>query len=200
MDQKSIAYGSAVSFVNSINNSSPNEDVGIVIANMGQLLWYRRGRKALSFVSWHAIPRPTAVTPALTVTNKNLIPKNTKPSEHVACVFEEVLAPLVDRGCKLDVIAVGNGAIDLVDYFQQDWGRWEKGMEAIAILSGYVWAIEFFDSRFMEFWRKVRLFLNSSESKKKYDEETDEPIASSWICCLDGATWYATVRQKALWL
>ena len=157
IDHESITYGSAIGFVQSIKRSSPQDNVGIMIANLGQLLWYRRGRKALSFTSWHAIPRPTAVTPALTVTEKNLIPKNKDPREHIACVFEEVLAPLVYRGCKLDLIGVGNGAIDLVDFLQQDWGKWEKGVEAIAVLSGYVWSTEFLDSRFVEFWRKVSI-------------------------------------------
>ena len=157
IDKESISYGSAINFVDSVNESSANNDVGVVIANLGQLLWYRRGRKALSFTSWHAIPRPTAVTPALSVTDKNLIPKNNDPREHIACIFEEVLAPLVDKGCKLDFIAVGNGALDLVEFLQQDWGRWEKGMEAMAVLSGYVWTTEFFNPGFMDFWRKVRL-------------------------------------------
>lgn len=159
IDSDSIGFGSLTNFVEYMQAKSPEKDVGIVIANPGQLLWHRRGQKALSYLSWETIPRATAVDPPLKITNKNKIPKNEDPGEHIVCVFDEVVTPLVTRGCKIDVLAVGNSALDVVDLLQLDWKRWESCLEGCAVTSGHVWRTEFVDPKFQQFWAKVSLQL-----------------------------------------
>ena len=164
IDHKNIGTGSIINFVKGIRASDPNNETGIVVANPGQLLWYRRGRKALSFESWHTIPRPSAVSPGLFITAKNHIPRNYNPQEHVACVFEDALAPLIERGCKIAVIAAGNSGIDVVDFVQKDWAKWKKGVEAVVVTSGHVWQTEFRDEEFKDFWgKRGRAYMLSHE-------------------------------------
>ena len=160
IDSHSIGYGSIINLVEYMQAKSPEKDVGIVIANPGQPLWYRRGEKALSYTSWDAIPRATAVDSPLKITSKNKVPKNDDAAEHVVCVFDEIIAPLVARGCKIDVVAVGMSAIDLVEFLQLDWGRWESGLEACVVTSGHVWRTEFTDPNFKGFWEKVSFQLD----------------------------------------
>ena len=156
VDHDNIGTGTVLNMVQAIRASDPNDEVGIVIANPGQLLWWRRGRKALSYTSWHCIPRPTAVSASLPITSKNHVPRNYNAEEHIACVFDDLIDPLVDRGCRIEVIAAGNSGLDVVEFLQQDWQFWVKAIGAIAVTSGYVWKTEITDDAFGEFWGKVR--------------------------------------------
>ena len=161
IDHENFSNGSIINLVNAIRKSDPHDEVGIVVANPGQLLWYRRGRKALTHLSWDAIPRPTAVSTTLPFTSKNYIPMNSTAAEHVACVFEDIIAPLRERGCKVDVIAAGYTGVDVVDYLQKEWSHWEKCVDAIVVSSGRVWQTELFDEKFKGFWGRVSSIAKS---------------------------------------
>lgn len=65
--QKSINQGSAMDFVKDLQNykaarssssasASGNEGApGVIIANLGQLVWYRGGRRAMTLITWRAL-------------------------------------------------------------------------------------------------------------------------------------------------
>jgi hypothetical protein len=154
--KETIASGSAIGFVQAAHSAS--EEVAVVLANPGQLLWYRRGKKAMSLQSWHAIPRRYAVRPGLRIEPQNYIPGNENVTAHVKSVFEAVAA-LAYKDVKVDVIGIGDGAEEAVDYLQANWGMWKARVEAIVVGTGYVWHLEFSDERFEEFWGKVSLSL-----------------------------------------
>ena len=164
IDHENFSTGSVLNLVNAVRKYDPHGEVGIIIANPGQLLWYRRGRKALTRLSWEAIPRPYAVSATLPFTSKNYIPRNSNVAEHVACVFEDVIAPLRARECKVHVIAAGYAAVDAVDYLQKEWNHWESCVETVSVSSGHVWQTELYDDKFKDFWCKVssvpRTFMN----------------------------------------
>ena len=156
MDSNSIAHGSVIQFTASIlkTNSSTAND-GIVIANPGQLVWHRRSQRSITFESWYALERPYAVSPGMKFGPGNSIPRNANSEEHIECVFEDVIAPLANRGCKLNIIAIGGSAVETVEYLQRDWLKWKDAVQAIAIGSGHVWQSEFIDNDFKEFFGKV---------------------------------------------
>lgn len=156
MDAESIAAGSLISLIDAVHktNTSTEHD-GIVVANPGQLVWYRRGKKAVTYESWYNIPRRSAVSPSMTMGEGNKIPRNHDPEQHIQCFFEDVVLPLAKRGCKLNIISVGAGAIETINYLQKDWPKWKDAVQAVVVGSGHVWDTEFFDDEFMEFWGKV---------------------------------------------
>ena len=150
-----IASGSAIQFVNNVY-SIARDNPAIVIANLGQLIWYRRGKQAMSQQTWHAIPRKTAVSQPMRVDDlKNRIPKNHTFAEHVACVFEQVIDKMTDKDAKVQIIGLGVGALELVEFMQHDWQRWKSRIAAIAVGASHVWTTEIIDGDFGQFWAKV---------------------------------------------
>lgn len=152
----SLSAGSALDFISAIQSS--HEDIGIIIANMGQLLWYRRGHRAVTRVSWNALPRKTAVAePYKMHPVKNHIPGNEDWTAHVKYVFEEVVPKMVNRRAKLDIIGLGDGASEAVAYLQSQWTTWKDSIQAIVVGAGYNWGGDtVHEPEFVEFWGKVR--------------------------------------------
>ena len=151
---ESIASGSALDFVSKAQAARDNP--AIVIANMGQLIWYRRGRQAMTESSYQAIPRPTAVSPGLVRDGKrNLVPGSEELPEHLATVFEEVLGKLANKEARIDVIGVGDGAMEAVEYLQKAWGKWAARVVAVAVGASHIWRTGLWNKSFADFWGKV---------------------------------------------
>lgn len=155
--QESISSGSALDFVHDIQNGKDGHDTAIVIANLGQLLWHRRGQRALTMASWNALPRMTGVSPPVRIDSvKNHILCNYDVKEHITSVFEAV-AKLAGEDVKIDIIGVGEGAEESVKYLDDHWGLWEKKVVAICVGLGFVWRVgdEVQDQNFLDFWGRV---------------------------------------------
>ena len=128
-----------------------------MLANLGQLLWYRRGKQAVTSPTWYALPRKTAVSSSMKMDPvKNVIPENEGMAQHIKCVFEDVLIEMVHKDAQLYIIGVGEGAVEMVDYLQKDWGYWQDRVEAIAVGASHVWDMRFLSDEFKKFWGKVR--------------------------------------------
>ena len=156
--QESIASGSALDFIHAIQSEKDSADTAIVIANLGQLVWYRRGQRAMTIASWNALPRKTGVgNPMRIDAVKNHIPGNTSIKEHVKSVFEEALGKLAKQVAGIDVIGVGEGAEEAVKYLEQNWKQWENKVKAICVGLDFVWRVgnDIRNERFMNFWGKV---------------------------------------------
>ena len=86
--QISLAAGSCIDFVDTIERVP---GCGVVIANCGQLIWYRRGHRAVTQQTWSAVPRKTGVSlPYKVDPEKNRVPGHGTVQEHVDSVFEWV--------------------------------------------------------------------------------------------------------------
>ena len=156
--QESIASGSALDFIHAIQSEKDSADTASVIANLGQLVWYRRGQRAMTMASWNALPRKTGVgNPMRVDAVKNHIPGNMSVKEHVKSVFEEVLGKLAKQAAGIDVIGVGEGAVEAVKYLGHNWKQWESKLKAICVGLGFVWRVgnDIQNESFMNFWGKV---------------------------------------------
>ena len=108
---RSINVGSAVNFCSAVFEgkvcTSGNDSPGLVIANPGQLHWYRGGGRAISWSEWLNLPRISAVHEPFNLdSTKNTIPKNCNYTEHVQYVFENVLQGMLNPQSSLDVIGM----------------------------------------------------------------------------------------------
>ncbi|KAI5303644.1 40S ribosomal protein mrp2, mitochondrial, partial [Ascosphaera pollenicola] len=72
---QTINAGSAVNFTKEVLKDGKDAS-GLIIANLGQLVWYCRGRRAVSLATWEALPRESAVFPSYKITRRNIIPQN----------------------------------------------------------------------------------------------------------------------------
>lgn len=165
--QNSIASGSALDFVHAIQSRESNAGTAIVIANLGQLVWYRRGQRAMTITSWNALPRKTGVSNPLRIDAvKNRVPGNGSTKEHVKSVFEEVLVKLARQDAMIDLIGLGEGAEEAVGYLDQNWKHWENKVRAICVGVGFVWRVQddIHNEKFIDFWGKVRFLVSSLAS------------------------------------
>ena len=156
--QDSIASGSVLDFVHAVQSIEDSADTAIVIANPGQLLWYRRGQRAMTIVSWNALPRKTGVgNPMRIDAVKNHVPGNGTANEHIRSVFEDVLRKLARQDAVIDLIGMGDGAEGAVGYLDQNWKQWESNIRAICVGLGFVWRVrdDIQNEKFMDFWGKV---------------------------------------------
>lgn len=132
-----IDAGSAVGLIKYINSSAAKEGreaPGVIFANMGQLFWSHRARKALALVSWGALPRKSAADPPYDLDEyKNSIPDNRSCKEHVAYIFNSVLAnpKLCAYNSKIQIIGVSEGAVESTMFLHDpdNFSRWIKGIE-----------------------------------------------------------------------
>ena len=157
--QESISSGSALDFTHDIQSSKDGSDTAIVIANLGQLCWYRRGQRATTMTSWNALPRKTGVSGPMRIDSvKNHVPGNEDVKAHVKSVFEAV-AKVARDDVVIDVIGIGDGAEEAVEYLDQNWGTWEGTVRAICVGMGFVWTVGSLlqNEKFRAFWGKVCL-------------------------------------------
>ena len=172
--QESIDAGSALDFVHAIQSRGNSADTAIVIANLGQLVWYRRGQRAMTIASWNALPRKTGVSNPMRIDPvKNHIPGNRNTKEHVKSIFEEVLGKLARQDVVIDLIGLGEGAEQAVGYLDHNWKDWQDRVRAICVGMGYVWRVgsEIQNERFMDFWGKVKLPICFTFIKKPSQRE-----------------------------
>jgi hypothetical protein len=139
-----INQGSAVNFVKYIqslpSSSTNNQSPGIIIANMGQLRWWRRGGKAVSQYTWYSLPAKSAVHGATRFDEaKNTIPGNRDTAEHVHYVLNEVADKLMEKTATIDIIGVNDGAVKVVEFFndRRNYGRWASRLGGIALLAPF---------------------------------------------------------------
>lgn len=110
----SISRGSAIGFAKELQSyaTSPTdkESHGLVIANLGQLLWWRGGKSAISFATWNALPRKSAVHGAMRIDEvKNRVPGNENWDQHVQYIFNEVMEKMTDKDVQIDIVGLSDG-------------------------------------------------------------------------------------------
>jgi hypothetical protein len=157
-----INEGSAVNFVKAIqaqktsgeNNAAP----GIVLANMGQLRWWRKGKKAVTQTSWLALPQKSAADePFRFNSEKNTIPHNKTTAEHVNYIFNTVVEQLAPPDAKLDIVGVSEGAVRVSIFLenQENFKKWGKRVEAFASIGTFLHAQEIKNIDFADWFVNV---------------------------------------------
>ncbi|KAL8887759.1 MAG: hypothetical protein Q9192_006278, partial [Flavoplaca navasiana] len=162
---ESIAAGSILHFIDAIQTISP-ESPGVLIANTGQLLWYRGGSRAVTQTTWMALPRQWAVSPPMEIDDeKNRVPGHGDAKEHVASIFDDVIPKMCKKGVAIDVIGMGDGGPIIAEYLQGNWKNWKGQVKAVAIGSGAIWlGDKIADGEFVKFWEdRTRAYIQSDE-------------------------------------
>jgi hypothetical protein len=153
-----INAGSVIDMVKYIQ--SLPDSPGIILANMGQMLWWRQGRKAVTQASWFALPQKSAVEfPYRVDPEKNTVPGNRDTAEHVNYIFNHVVEELCRPDSTIDLVGVGQGAVKVAKFLdtKENLNKWGRRIEAFAALATYHHASDCQTPEF-RLWLKKALF------------------------------------------
>ncbi len=113
--------GSCLNLVNAVQRgpaaTSDDSVPGIVIANPGQLFWYRGGSRAVTSTEWQNLPRASAVDEPFRVDEvQNRATGNTNFYEHINYIFEHLIPAKLNEEAKLDLIGLEWPGAAVVEY------------------------------------------------------------------------------------
>ena len=162
-DVHSVEPVNASTDENKTLTAEENSNVGLIIANCGQLLWHPPTAKIMTQRSWHAQKRESAVHEAPSInTEINRVPGQENVEAHVKAVFgflsqEPVKWPFAEQ--KINIIAVGDGATAVTEFLNKNWDIWRHHVATIAIGDGYTWDRPYltWNQDFQKFFASVSL-------------------------------------------
>lgn len=131
---------------------------------MGQLRWWRRGKRAVTQTSWWALPQKSAVDEGYRFDEvNNTVPGNRNTAEHVNYIFDHVVEKLVNPTAKIQIIGVSEGAFQVSQFLdnQDNWKKWSGRIHAYAAIATYFQSNDFTNKEFAEWYKKVALPPNS---------------------------------------
>ncbi|KAF7893871.1 hypothetical protein EAF00_007385 [Botryotinia globosa] len=171
-----IDTGSAVNMVKYIQEkgaaSGDFEPPAIILANMGQIYWYRRGRKPVTLMTWSALPQSSCVEKTTRLDAiKNTVPGNRNTDEHIDYIFNHVIEELMPKVAKIDVIGVSEGAMGVTRFLDklENWKKWGSRMQAFAALATWWQSIDYSNPLLLEWMQaRGRVYLNSPEPAGTY--------------------------------
>ncbi|KAI1163465.1 hypothetical protein F5B18DRAFT_661673 [Nemania serpens] len=125
-----IDRGSLVSVVKALRQQqcSPADPSapGIILANMGELIWWPEGKRTLNKFAFDAAPMPSAAHLGNYIDARvNRVPGHESPAAHVQRILEDVVPMFANRTAGLDVIGLGDGA-DVVESYLNCTATWQR--------------------------------------------------------------------------
>ncbi|KAI1114199.1 hypothetical protein F5Y14DRAFT_193665 [Nemania sp. NC0429] len=138
-----INKGSLVSVVKALSQQqcSPSDPSapGIILANMGELIWWPEGERTLCTRSFDATPMPSAAHLGNYIDARvNRVPGHETPKAHVQRIFEDVVPMFANETAGFDIVGLGDGADIIESYFNCDatWERVGRRINCFASVGG----------------------------------------------------------------
>ncbi|CAN8100203.1 unnamed protein product [Discula destructiva] len=144
-----VDAGSVVGLVKALTNNNNNnnnhngrpegDDVGVVLANMGESFWWPEGGRALSYRQSSGVRMKSTVHKGVYFdVQTHGIPGHGDVDEHVRMVFESVLgnADFLGEEAVIQVIGVSEGAVAVEKFLDENWTVWKDRVVSLAILGG----------------------------------------------------------------
>ena len=158
-----INEGSAINLIKYIQAQHTSADhpeaPGIILANMGQLRWSRKYKKAITQTSWLALPQKSCVeVPFRMDEEKNTIPGNRNTAEHVDYIFNKVVEQMCDPEATFDIIGVSDGAVQVFEFLDDfaNFEKWSPRVNAFAALATWMHTSDIRNEKFAKWLLNVR--------------------------------------------
>ncbi|KAI1604989.1 hypothetical protein PtrCC142_002837 [Pyrenophora tritici-repentis] len=188
-----INGGSVVNFVKEIiKRSAPNNSAdkdadifkdgfkldddsttpGLVVLNMGQLLYSTKYDQAMTLRSWSAMPRKSVVHDMIPIDEEvNRVPGHRTPEEHLKTVFDQVICnpERVAADAEVYVIALENGTQRIVSLIGNNFEKYGSRITAMALVDSTVADAEIHNPH-------ARAFLRQRTRQWKYNDLTFNPL------------------------
>ena len=116
-----MTFGTALGLARGLKKCK-DEAPGLIVANLGQLLYSAKYGRAVTRESWNSFPRESAVHPPPMVhPQRNLIAGNKTPEDHIQFVFDNVILnpDLVAKDAEIYVVGLGTGADEVLQCFDR---------------------------------------------------------------------------------
>ncbi|CAG8887840.1 unnamed protein product [Penicillium egyptiacum] len=131
-----IPFGSIVGFAKGLlgenARDSPN---ALVLANVGQNVWYNAGWSPMTAESYHGQHRSSAVDRERPLTARNVIGGGSI-GEHVQNIFEQVLLRGGFRiGARIDIIGLSEGGRAAMTYLRNQWSFWAPHISSLSMIN-----------------------------------------------------------------
>ena len=138
-----VDKGSIVSIVKALQQrrSSPTDPSapGIMLANMGELIWWPEGRRTLTRYTFDWAPMRSAAHLGNYIDKEvNAVRENENALAHVKYMFEKVLPKHVNPDAGIDIIGLGDGADVAESYLNSSvtWNRVSGRINCFASIGG----------------------------------------------------------------
>ncbi|CAA9965230.1 hypothetical protein PTMSG1_08589 [Pyrenophora teres f. maculata] len=145
---------------------------GLVVLNMGQLLYSTKYDQAMTLRSWSAMPRKSVVHEMIPIDDEvNRVPGHRTPEEHIKTVFEQVICnpERVAADAEVYVIAIENGTQRIVSLIAKDFEKYGSRITAMALVDSTIADTEIQNPH-------ARAFLRQRTRQWKFSELTSNPM------------------------
>lgn len=153
-DEAGLKGGSVVALVEELLNSARSMSIGaeeagtasdgvgenssipgLIVLNPGQLLYSHSRNEAMSTRAWRARNVASIAHPPVVMDKTNYVPGNETPEQHVAFVFNEVIANarFVHPDAELYIIGMQARGDLVLAYLNKNWSKWAQRIKAIAL-------------------------------------------------------------------
>ncbi|KAL9075244.1 MAG: hypothetical protein Q9157_004074 [Trypethelium eluteriae] len=129
--------GTALGLAKKLNHCA-KEQPGMIVANLGQLLFSHKYQCAVTRDSWNSLPRASAVHPSPKIhPEHNIIPGNENPEAHLRFILENVVLnpDLVAKDAEIYVVGLSRSADVLIELFNSEWSKYSPRITAIGLTS-----------------------------------------------------------------
>ncbi|KAF2709691.1 hypothetical protein K504DRAFT_467643 [Pleomassaria siparia CBS 279.74] len=136
-----------------IENKS-EETPGLIVLNLGQLLYSHKSNESLSLRSWLCKPRKSICHDYVKIHDtENYVEGHRTPQEHIKTVFDMVLhnTDFVAADAEIYVIAIENGVDSLVDVLSNDLNKYGARITALAVIQSMMEADRIHDPKLKAF-------------------------------------------------
>ena len=112
------------------------EAPAIILANTGQLRWCRSLGKAMTFTSWNALTRPSAVDECVHYDPvSNSVFGHRDISQHVDQILTTVIPELCDKDSKIEIIAIADSCEYVPLSLDRNWSSIAPRMQSLALIN-----------------------------------------------------------------
>ena len=112
------------------------EAPAIILANTGQLRWCRSLGKAMTFTSWNALTRPSAVDECIHYDHsRNSVSGHRDISQHVDQILTTVIPKLCGKYAKIEIVAIADSCEYVPISMDRNWSIIAPRMQSLALIN-----------------------------------------------------------------
>ncbi|KAI9889268.1 MAG: hypothetical protein M1814_005643 [Vezdaea aestivalis] len=158
---------------------------GFLIANPGELFWWRGGQKAITRRNWETIPRVSAFHPSLRLDPvKNVVPGHEDAYAHAQYIFNTALPALVKPEAQLQIVSLSDSTVSVIDSLNKHWPSISNRLTGVVWIAPGHTASDFGENSELRHYLKLNSRAYVCSTSVEYGEEVKpEDIYDTLLGC-----------------